>query len=266
MGYSVKRLSKKQKKIWDALEGREIVSTKFFDVPTLQALGLYDCTLRLLVEGGLGGFIDHSAPTFRNLVLEFLSTFHLDDELVKFNLLDREYQLPRAELAGIFGVTSPASNGWAAVGKNQEFFDFWHALTRQTFKSKQGEYNYSIPHPCLRLCHKVLAMTFLGQGEVNKVSMFDMSMVWCLTPEQPVVPDWVELFLESVKKVLKKPGERIGFGGMISLIAARFVRFEDLGPPVGDGFVYDARMLRRVHCLARSEHDGWIWRMGPTGI
>ena len=252
MAYPVKKLSKSQKKMWDELDGRTLVPTKFFDVPTLHSFGFYDCTLRMLVQGGLGGLIDLHAATYKNLVLEFLATFEEKGSRLHFRIFDKDYHVTRADLATIFGVTAPPSDDWRSIEGSQGFFDFWQIITGSRFDTRSGEYNYKIVHPCLRLCNKVLAMTFLGQGEVNKVSMRDMCMVWCLTPEQDEVPDWVDLFIASVKKVRTKKG-RIGFGGMITLLALRFVTIDEIrshcGTDVGDGFVYDTQMLKRVHCL-----------------
>lgn len=269
MACSLRKLSKTQKKLWDDLSGRQLVPTKFFDVLTLQRLGLYDCTLRLLVQGGLGGLMDLAAATYKNLVLEFLITFEDKGDRLHFRFFDRDYHLTRADLATIFGVTTPPTDDWRSIEGSQEFFDFWRIVTGVPFDTHSGKYNYKIVHPCLRLCHKVLAMTFLGQGEVNKVSIRDMSMVWCLTPEQGEIPDWVDLFISSVKKARGKRG-KIGFGGMITLIALRFMTEDAIraqcGAFIGDGFVYDFHMLKRVHCLGGSEKRGWVWRTGHPSV
>ena len=94
-------------------------------------------------------------------------------------------------------------------------------------------------------------------------------MVWCLTPEQDEVLDWVDLFIASVKKVRTRKG-KIGFGGMITLLALRFVTIDEIrahcGADVGDGFVYDTQILRRVYCLGGYKRTGWVWRFGHPSV
>ena len=59
---------------YDVVIAKEVVPTKFFDVMTLQELGLLHCTEAMLTHAGLGNFLRLQAPTHANMTFEFLAT------------------------------------------------------------------------------------------------------------------------------------------------------------------------------------------------
>ena len=89
---------------WEGLGRRGVVQTHFFDVQTLQALELFDCTRLLFEHGGLGEFVGKSTPTYPRYILEFLSTLEQDEESIIFRLNDVERTLSYEDLWLIFGV------------------------------------------------------------------------------------------------------------------------------------------------------------------
>ena len=62
------------KQYYDVVKEKEVVSTKFFDVMTLQELGFLHCTEAMLTHAGLGNFLRLQAPTHVKMTLEFLAT------------------------------------------------------------------------------------------------------------------------------------------------------------------------------------------------
>ena len=116
---------------WEGLASRGIVQTHFFDVPTLQALELFDCTQSLFENGGLGEFLEKSALTYPRYLLEFLSTLEQENESITCRLNDVERALSFEELRVIFGVSKIPTEGWQVVGTRH--FDFWHDITDQIF-------------------------------------------------------------------------------------------------------------------------------------
>ena len=77
-------LSSEQKKKWNELEGRDILSTKFFDVSTLRVLGFEPTVCQLLEKGGLNEFVTKNAPTYPSLVREFLCTLRAKQRCVNY--------------------------------------------------------------------------------------------------------------------------------------------------------------------------------------
>ena len=193
-----------QKKKWAALSSRKFVRTIFFHEPTLQSLGMAHSARKLLVNGGIGDFIGKSAPTYPSLVKEFLATIVYRPTDILFRLQGREYEMSKEQLAHIFGVTAAPTIGWIDVSKGliEGPVQFWIDATRVPFDAHKGQYNHSFTHPSLRLCHKVLGGSFFAQAEVNKVPLKDLGYLWCLTPESPVVPNWVEMFLYQCQDII----------------------------------------------------------------
>ena len=103
---------------------------------------------------------------------------------------------------------------------------------------------------CTSLTHKVLALCFFGQGKVNKVSREDLKLLWTLSQECELIPDWAGLFITSCHKARTHDRGKISMGGMISLLIQALL--DDISalsssgskdPPLG-GFVYDITWLR----------------------
>ena len=263
-------MSSNQKKRWNDLEGRDILSTKFFDVPTLRVLDFEPTVHQLLEKGGLREFVDKNAPTYPSLVREFFSTLKAREVGgIDFRLRGRAYHSDRDRFARAFGVSAEATEYWYRIPKATTT-DFWHGATGRVMRPKAGEYNYSILHPSLRLCHKVLNNTFFGQAEINKVSLSALSYLWCLTPEGDQVPDWVELFLQHCKDALgdgtKRKTAPIGFGGLVTLIAWEHrVNTSDLQDSVGDNYRLDLAALRRANHLVE-EGPSFIWQAGKNNV
>lgn len=251
---------------WVQLESRKYAPTKFFDEEALAELGLAEPVETLLTHGGLGGFADLHAPTYPALVREFLATLEIDDGAIEFRLLGRRFQSSKATLGRALGVTLCWSNNWQRAQHRPPPAATWELATGQPAKKGGGNYNYSITHPALRLCHKVLNNTFFGQVEINKVSMKAWAWLYCLTPEAEIVPDWVQLFLETCLELLQEGAQRttrtIAFGGLLTLIARRY-RLDLSGLQALGG---DSRLT--IDVLRRARHlEGamapYLWKAGP---
>lgn len=127
------------------------------------------------------------------------------------------------------------------------------------------EYNYQFTHPPLRLTHKVLAMCFLGHGEVKKISQEDLKLLWTLSQECELIPNWAGIFISSCHKARTNKKEKISMGGMISLLIQALLddisanpRSKD--PPLGE-FIYDLMWLRNNRYLFPTD-NGYQWKSG----
>jgi len=170
---------------------KKLLSTIFFDRPTLVELGIDECARMMLAHCGLGNFYNMSAPTYAEWTVEFLTTLDDDkeEEKITFHLGGNMYTLQYDQLNAALGITKYPSSD-EAWGNTNEQFDFWcYSTSMREFDAKKGEYNYMWSHPCLRLAHKVIRMAWLGQSEINKVPHLDLETMWTMTPQCTLVKD-----------------------------------------------------------------------------
>ena len=94
-----------------ALTSRHIVPTRYIDDDALHALGLYDEVMGYVDRIGWKFFVQDQYPTYKELTLEFLSTFSIDftpdNELdiltVNFHCMGKEHTLTLAQVSRIWG-------------------------------------------------------------------------------------------------------------------------------------------------------------------
>lgn len=254
---------------WEKFEERKYCSTKFFDLQLVRALGLEESIRTFMGNGGLGGLVDLAARTYPALVREFLATFEPADDGWSFRLNGQRFELSTAGFREAFGITSEPTAGWRDFAMMPQSDQLWEAVTGQVIRPSHDS-NSSILHPGLRLCHKVLASTFFGQSETNKVSQGTWVWMSCLLPGVNVVPDWVELFFDTCKIMCRSQGrttsKTIAFGGLITLIAFQVGvdEFDDY-LACGETWKIDHNHLRKGHTLI-PQREGFIWTAGPGQV
>ena len=157
----------------------------FFDPEIMQELGLYECILQLLEKGGLINLYGKAAPTYASWTIKFIATLEVNKDVGRgsFTLPGGRHVMSFAELDAALGITRPGTDGdpWST---QSEHIIFWARSTgrREPYSSRLEEYNSNSSHPCLRINHKVIRLTFLGQDEVKKVPPTDLHCIWSLTP------------------------------------------------------------------------------------
>lgn len=241
---------------------------------TLQTLGLLGPVSALLEHGGLGDFVEVSAPTYPALVREFLATLDVrSDGDIRFRMMGREFLETKDTLARAFGITRRWTSAWQSAMSTPPPTETWTLATGLPEGYEGGDYDYLITHPALRLCHRVLSPAFYGMVDPRRVSMRGWVGLYCLTPESTVTPDWVGIFLESCTDMLRQGCQAhprtISFGGMITLIAYRLrVDLSEL-QPLSSFYTYDISTLMEAHILERVSiphvSEGFRWISGPQG-
>ena len=256
---------------YDVVIAKEMVPTKFFHEMTLEDLGLLNCTEAMLAHAGLGNFLYLAAPTHANMTVEFLTTlwFWPEEgflERIEFSYRKRKYVMTADQLRGALGITAPPSPNWNPKAITYLHHKWWGDVTGRGFRGGK-EYNYFFTHPPLHLAHKVLAMSFFGHGEVNKVSAEDLKYLMTLSQECEIIPDWAGAFIASCHKARTADKGKISMGGMVTLIIQALL--DDLSalsqpgtkdPPL-KGYVYDATWLRTNDYLFPAE-EGYMWESG----
>ena len=102
---------------YDVVIEKEVVSTKFFEVMTLEELGLLNCTEAMLTHAGLGNFLRLHAPTHANMTIEFLTTLQFWPEegfleRIEFSYRKRKYVMTADQVRAALGITAPPSPNW----------------------------------------------------------------------------------------------------------------------------------------------------------
>ena len=100
-----------QRRCFEVLAERTISHTRYPDFSMLVALGLTDSVQFMFTQMSWDRFSDAKHPTYRNLTLEFLSSFNYRPNLglgpargiVSFRLFGRSYRLNQGELAWLLG-------------------------------------------------------------------------------------------------------------------------------------------------------------------
>ena len=156
------------------------LGTMFFDHEIMQRLGLEECTLQLLEKGGLRNLYGKAALTYASWTTEFISTLEVNKEerRVRFKFARGRHVMSFEDLDEALGITKPGTDEdpWSA---QSEHIVFWARSTgrMEPYSNWDGEYNSSWSHPCLRIIHKFICLTFLGQAEVNKVPTTDLHCI-----------------------------------------------------------------------------------------
>ena len=103
-------MNESEKERYELVRKRRVFPTKLFDKPTLEDLGMLECTMQCLENAGLGNFIDRYAPSYDELCWQFLATFrcHLEDHALThltFKYEEREYSVSVDQMQDALGVT-----------------------------------------------------------------------------------------------------------------------------------------------------------------
>ncbi|XP_074309728.1 uncharacterized protein LOC141644155 [Silene latifolia] len=253
-------LTFKQKLIWCdlTLDKREVLVSKFFDRDALEKLGVLEAVEVLLSRGGLRGFLDKTAPTYRRLTLEFLSTLEKvgDDEFesIRFQLLNQTHVMTYGELRTAFGV-APRENEEAWVSPSDATVaDFWFALNHEA-KSSITEKSSRLSHPAFRFVHRVIAMDFFCQGEPTNLPRNEIKALWSMSPEGVGHPDWVEAFVNACLETRGMECGKLSMGGLVTLIATQLgLPLDDADRIPGDPRM-DIESMKRMKMLAPIASD-----------
>ena len=171
------------------------------------------------------------------------------------------------QVRAALGITAAPSPEWGPESIGTRHTMWWGDVTGRGFRGGK-EYNYHLTHPPLRLAHKVLAMCFFGQGEVNKVSQEDLNYLWTLSQECELIPDWAGIFISNCHKARTNDKGKISMGGMISLLIQALL--DDISalsaegsndPPLGE-FEYDITWAQNNHSPCLRPNRAIVWKSG----
>ena len=225
------------------LSSRRIKPTRFYDVEASRLLMVDGDVAQLFNQVGWSSWLNLHSLTYRNLTLEFLSTFSVtrsegssNPRRVSFQLLGQHYDRPIGFFnncfgwpkGGTIGPRSPLANDYSPV-------HFWQRLTGRLDYNPARSKGSCIVSPCFRITQRFLTGTIFARGDSQGVvSAGVLYFMWHMSEgDERINPGaWLIDHLEDVS--VAKKGD-IAIGGMISIIAATLgVDFADMQAVTGD--------------------------------
>ncbi|KAI3721760.1 hypothetical protein L2E82_32778 [Cichorium intybus] len=248
-----------------ALQEREVVSQNFICVDTLQDIGVFDGIQTLLNNLGWGTLMNTTAPTYRILTLEFMSSVFLDHGELNFRLCNEPRSLTRNQICQF--INSPTNNTFGPDRRNrQEDLNsnaFWNNITgidRYVARTAKAS---SIIHPVLKVLHRIVASILFPRRETSTVSSKELQLLWCAVTNSPQKPNFGAYVCDRLIKESQKTTGEIHGGGLVTLLA-RFlhIRIPHTMERLEDGNTLTGEVLEYMK-LYYGEPQQNTWVVGP---
>ena len=208
----------------------------------LHAIGLSEPIMGMIDRSKWGGFLSIDEPVFRELFVEFLSTFQLvkssidfnKPEGVSFRLGRKHFNFTLHEFAEHCGFYEPVFATSTEI--DNTLFDFGSVIPRDfwgTICNVPSRRNYdprlskstSIASPALRYLHRLIAFTICGRKEsTGVVSLRDLFYLHCFVHGRvPHLGYGFALYMEGMAR--KKKGALCG-GSYVTHLAKKLGVFD----------------------------------------
>ncbi|KAL1567127.1 hypothetical protein AAHA92_02643 [Salvia divinorum] len=202
-----------EKARWKNLSPLTSQPSRYPSLAVTKGLGIQQCWNTLLQEGGLYHLFNDKRPSYKVLIVEFLSTLELiyseqEEELeaIIFRLNNNEFSLTPVEFNGIFKVCGDEDG---AIWQEPEEFDrdqFWQAIALQEdpsirFNPSRAKIS-EIRNPILRYMHKVLLYLLFAHTEAGSVQTEELFVLWGLL--RGVRINIGQLMIEFLERMSKK--------------------------------------------------------------
>ncbi|CAJ2652102.1 unnamed protein product [Trifolium pratense] len=251
---------------------REMSFQNFPHQSTMISLGIAESVNFMINQLGWDALNLSTLPTYRNLTIEFLSSFKnspnrgfsIHRGQTKFRLFGADYTYTHRSIAEFMKVPT----GLDAVVKTQEdgFMDyelcnFWGSISGEPNSDPADRTNQKIHNPAIRYFHMILAHTIFGKQENDTtVSKDELFIMFCAFQGRPV--NLAPFVLANLQKLVETPNRRICIGGFVTLLARAIGLDDSLGQliPYGTPLASGFRYLNINFCFNR----GLIHNLGPT--
>ncbi|CAJ2670172.1 hypothetical protein L195_g018629 [Trifolium pratense] len=218
-----------QRRRFEALRQREMTLHIVPDSHTMVALGISESVRFLIHQIGWESFAFSNLPIYRNLTLEFLSSFkydpiygkHLRRGLVSFRLFGNTYTYNHRDIAEFLGVPS----GLDAITRvqNDSFMEgelkrYWGIITGNPNAAPNERFSSEIHNPAFRYFHMIIAHTFFGKAMNNTtVSQAELFMMFCVYQNRPI--NAATFLLTNFVRIIEEPTHPISIGGFVTFLA-----------------------------------------------
>lgn len=223
----LKNLTVEQRKRYDEFVVRCVIPNRYADKQALEKIGLLKDVTHLLKRIGCEQLLNFDAPTYEDMIYEFLSTFEykeaqpVQQPAIHFCLLGKQYVLREMEVQRIFGwkhfVTRTLPEFNVKV--------FWKILTMKESEVYSGRRSKSsrIGNPSYRHIYKLLAYSLFGRLNIGPVSKLELVILYCLDKGNLV--EFVTILTRRIKEVIPQKEGSIMVGCFVTMIAKHLSRF-----------------------------------------
>ncbi|KAL2895233.1 NADH-quinone oxidoreductase subunit F [Bienertia sinuspersici] len=256
---------------FQCLKLRRIVATRFFSDECATALGIKSDLEWLFERVGWTNLMMNRYFTFRELTLEFLSSFQQNTVKipkgqlpgVRFRMFNREFYKTIDEFGDFYGLPRGGNVNYY----NSDPSMVWRQITGSNDYNPQSSKASRIQNPVFRYLQRLMANTIFGrhdsQGTVREWEM-EMLQSMLYPPEVPVsTASYIARHFHAVGKSKKK--SPIVVGGLITPIAVSLGFNFDQIEPVGAIPTLDIPKLVSMGWL---HEDGdryrWVVNKKPT--
>ena len=225
-----------EQRSWDFFEllsKRTIKPTKFFHRDSVRKLGV-EAEVDKLIKGlGWEEFAKMSAPTYKRLTLEFLSSARknlVEDEdgdsvvELSFQVFGRQYKLNHNQINALFSIDSEhgfITNPRSECANNYDENSWWRELTGDDgdFFSASAK-SSAFHHPAIRIMSRLLIYALFSKGATGALSGTELGGLWLATQEEQGVLDFGQLLISPIIEVRDSHLNKsdILLGGMLTLL------------------------------------------------
>ena len=154
---------------YNCLNKHMVVATRYYHEELLARLGILDDIVWLFVKGSMGHFLKSKEHTYRNLTLEFLSTFHVEVTrgpqcqagYISFYLQVQFYELNLGTFNSIFDFSPSMDLPNCQVPCEFKLNAFWAELLGSVRYNTSSSKCTHIRNPCIRVAQCILACSLL---------------------------------------------------------------------------------------------------------
>lgn len=254
---------------------RKIEPSRWICEHTLHTLGLHDEVKTLTERLGLWEFLCDEVQTYKNLTIEFLSTYEFDrsTRMMSFNLGGYYHELHTTALMVGFGLPVEQVENMCTT------LSFYNDMTEADFRNLTchmgilGDQRVkNVLHPTIRYLQRVLSHTLFARGETASVFNFgDMTYVCSMlrrnNGEMKYMPHIGYHLAKHLRNIAhsKQSGGVVRIGGIITKIA-RYLQV-----PTGDDFIegytlVDIAGLERARLIKFDDIEEAYINLGPGDI
>ena len=184
-----------QRERYIALYQRLMAPTRYPDQHCMEALGIEPSIRFLSHQLHWDEFADDLSNTYRNLTLEFLSSFNYDpysgpDGYVAFRLFGIEYSFSQKEFGDLLGFqTTPDAISETSIGYFlvKEVEKFYSDISDGGSQDPSTQLSQAIHNPAFRYFQMILAHSFLGRPDAETLlSEEEIFLLFCASQSRPV--------------------------------------------------------------------------------
>ena len=215
-----------QRERYIALYQRPMAPTRYPDQHCMEALGIEPSIRFLSHQLHWDEFADDLSNTYRNLTLEFLSSFDYDpysgpDGYAAFRLFGVEYSFSQKEFGDLLGFqTTPDAIPETPMGYflGKEVEKFWSDISGGGSQDPSMQLSHVIHNPAFRYFQMILAHSFLGRPDAETLlSEEEIFLLFCASQSRPVACG--NFLLYSLSGISRSTEGVIHVGGIITQIA-----------------------------------------------